>query len=161
MECIANGKQGAELLLDYSAGKLDAARTAELTSHIRQCPECAALVEAQSKVWNVLDAWKPVQVSPDFDAKLYARIARHSTPAWRRWLAWKPLPLAAAAAALLLALAIRVPDWEDRIPSRPAPAAQVQAPAPSQVQDSHAAAIDPDQVEQALEDLDLTAPSAM
>lgn len=160
MDCIANGKQGAEILLEFSAGTLDAARAAELTSHIRECPECAALVEAQSQVWQALDAWKPVQVSPDFDAKLYARIAREQTPAWRRWLHWRPaLPLAAAAAAL--ALLIRVPDWSDRIPANPsAPAAQAVAPAPAPgaVQPG---AIDADQVEQALEDLDLMAPSAM
>lgn len=159
MKCIANSKQGAEVLLDYSAGKLDAARAAELASHIRECPECAALVEAQSKVWDALDAWKPVEVSPDFDAELYARISRDSAPAWRRWLSWKPLPLAAAAAVLLLALAIRVPDWGDRIPEAPVPAAEVQVPAAAR--EVHTVAIDADQVEQALEDTDLAAPSAL
>jgi len=159
MDCIANSKQGAEVLLDYGAGRLDAARTAELVAHMRQCPECAALVEAQSKVWDALDAWEPVEVSRGFDARLYARIAEDRAPAWKRWLQWKPLPLAAAAAVLALALLIRVPDWEDRIPEAPAPAAQVEAPIP--VQDVHGIVIDADQVEQALEDADLAPASAM
>lgn len=168
MDCIAKSKQGAEILLDYAAGTLDASRSAELTSHIRQCSECRELVEAQNTVWEMLGAWKPAEVSPDFDAKLYARIAAEDrVPAWKQWLnrIWKPaVPLAAAAAVLSLALLLRVPDWGERIPETPAPQAQVApstpAPAAGQAQ-TRSGAIDADQVEQGLEDLDLLAPSAM
>jgi anti-sigma factor RsiW len=160
MICIKDNPQGAEILTDYCANKLDPARASELATHLQECSECRELVEAQKNVWEMLEVWKPVEVSPDFDAKLYARIAQERTePAWRQWFLrifqpaepsafWKPLATVAAVGAVLsLALVFHAPFAGSHIASEPAP--QVQA---------HSEKIDVDQVEQALDDIDMLAP---
>src|ERR1035438_8417658 len=87
MDCIKNNKRGVEILTDYCAGILDPAVALEIDTHIAQCGECRGMVEAQRSVWEMLDAWTPLEVSPNFDARLYARIAQEQTvPAWRQWL---------------------------------------------------------------------------
>ena len=92
------------MVLDYAAGRLDAARTAVLEQHMEQCPECAALRLEQSAVWEILDAWEPAPVSIDFNRRLWQRIDATESAPWYRRLAeslryanWKPaFPLAAA-----------------------------------------------------------------
>jgi anti-sigma-K factor RskA len=166
MDCITDSKQGAEILLDYSAGTLDPIRAAELASHIRDCPDCARLIDAQRAVWETLDEWKPVEVAPEFDARLYARIAaEEAAPGWRQWLRrmMRPaVPLTAAAAVLSLALFIRFSDWDDQLPdqAKTAPVAQVKTTAAEGAQ-GRPTGIDPDQLEQALEDMDLVSAGAM
>jgi hypothetical protein len=161
MICIKDDPQGAEILMDYCASKLDPARAAELETHFKQCAECRELVEAQKTVWEMLEVWKPIEVSPGFDAKLYARIAQERTePVWKRWflrifqpaepgLFWKPVAAVAAMGAVLsLALVVRAPFAAHPV-AGPAPQAQVQ---------SHSDKIDVEQVEQALDDLDMLTP---
>jgi hypothetical protein len=149
MVCIDNNTEGAEILMDYCAGILDPIRAAELETHFHECARCKMLADAQRKTWAVLDLWNPVDVSPDFDAKLYGRIAAEARePLWRRllrpagsgWL-WKPLfPLAAAGMVLALAFLMRAPEANT-------------PPASSSVE-----RIDLQQVEQALDDMDLLTP---
>jgi hypothetical protein len=153
MICIKDHQQGAEILTDYCAGKLDPVRASELGTHLQECGECRKLAEEQSTVWEMLEAWKPIEVSPDFDAKLYARIAqeRMKTTWLRRWVEgsfWKPAAsLAAIALVVLLAVVGRMPDSSSHIQSDSA--GQVQLSSEK---------IDVDQVEQALEDMDMLAP---
>jgi anti-sigma factor RsiW len=150
MDCIRMDKHGAEILTDYCAGTLDPARSAAVEAHTRDCAECRRLVEAQRSVWETLDRWKPAVVSPDFDAKLYARIAAECKPSV--WLRWRKafLPLAAACAALLVALAVRAPEWNRAVPDRPS--AQVQPGSTDLDQ------VPFDQVQQTLDDLNLLTP---
>ena len=172
MICIKHNSEGAEILLDYCAGTLDEPRATELGKHIRECAECRSLIETQQAVWNKLDAWKPVEVSEDFDTRLYARIAREDAePVWRQWwrkLAqpaapgrlWRPLvPVAAAAAVLSLALMIAGPDADAPPPGPAAEKAvktQIEQHQIEQRQvEQH---VDADQVEQALDDLNLLIP---
>jgi anti-sigma factor RsiW len=135
-----------EILLDYCAGTLEPARAAEVREHIEGCADCRRLVEAQRDVWSALDRWTAVEVSPDFDARLYARIAREQAkPAWIEWLRplWKPaLPLAVACAVLVVGFLVRTPRAVDNSP-------QVRADK-----------IDIEQVEKTLEDLDMLTPSS-
>lgn len=160
MICLGKNSQGAELLIDYCAGTLDPVRASELAGHIGECADCRRLVEAQQSVWKKLDEWIPAEISPDFDARLYARIAREdAAPVWRQWWRrithpadprskWKPLvPLAAAAAALSLALMIVGPDVDTATPA-----------AEEALKAKIEQRIDVDQVEQALDDLDLLIP---
>lgn len=149
MMCIKDNQQGAEILTDYCAGTLDPVRAAELQAHLQECAECQNLAEAQRAVWEMLEVWKPIEVSPDFDAKLYARIAQERTePAWRRWLFWRPVAaLAGVGAVLALALLVRMPDSTSHVQSDPSHQVQISSEK-----------IDVDQVEQALEDMDLLAP---
>ena len=112
MICLSRNEQGADLLAGYLAKTLDAAHMAELDRHIQECADCRGLVS----VWERLDEFAAPEVTPGFDARLYARIAGEEAPRsswWRRFL-WRPVvPLAAAAvvAALMLYLhPVRTPD---------------------------------------------------
>ena len=136
MICLSKHEQGAELLASYLARTLDATRMAELDRHIRECAECRGL----ASVWERLDEFAVPEVSPGFDARLYARIAREEARVrgWRRWL-WPPVaPLAAAAAAVALVLFLHVPHDSDAV--------------------KQVTSADIEQVAQAVDDLDLLTP---
>jgi hypothetical protein len=92
-------------------------------------------------VWEALDEWRPVQVSPDFDARLYGRIAAEAGRPWWRQVLAKPLVPILAAAAMLALVVVRMPEMR----STPA---QPQSPT----------AIDLQQVQQALDDMDMLTP---
>jgi anti-sigma factor RsiW len=117
MICLSKNEQGADLLTGYLARTLDAARTAELDLHFEECAECRGLVIA----WERLDEFAAPEVTPGFDARLYARIAAGAgrrASLWRRLL-WRPyVPLAAASALAALALFVRMPVAPDA-PSQP------------------------------------------
>jgi anti-sigma factor RsiW len=139
MMCPTKDKQSAEILLEYCAGTLDPDRALEFEKHAAQCAECGRQVASQRALWQTLDQWTPAEISPDFDARLYARIAREeAAPLWKRWFTWgwKPaLITAVACAAIAIGLFVRQPQ----LPSR-------------------ADTVDIDQVEHTLEDLDMLTP---
>jgi anti-sigma factor RsiW len=122
MKCLTSGKQGAEVLMDYAAGKLDRARAAELEHHMESCDSCRGLALAQQEMWRGLDAWSAPEVSPSFDAQVYARIAREqAVPGWLQAIRritrpavpvalWKPAALAAACAVLVIGFMVRTPE---------------------------------------------------
>ena len=137
--CPTRDKRSAEILLEYCAGTLDPDRTLEFEKHAAECAECGRQVASQRALWETLDQWTPAEISPDFDARLYARIAREeAAPRWRRWFTWgwKPaLVTAGAGAAIVIGLFVRQP----------------QPPSRTDI-------VDIDQVEHALEDLDMLTP---
>jgi len=145
MICLTKNDDVAGVLVEYLSGTLDSDRKVELERHAAECADCREMLA----VWNTLDEWKAPEVSPDFDAKLYARIAQESrAPWWKRafgdW--WKPaLPVAAGCAVLALALMIRDPDVG--VTPEPQTKARIES-------------VNIEQVEQALEDMDLLAPTA-
>jgi anti-sigma-K factor RskA len=156
MNCPTKRNEDAEILLDYCAQTLSPVQRAEFEIHLKQCADCSRLVDAQKEVWGALEAWTPPEVSINFDARLYARIAQEQTaPAWQLWLRrifqppipyplWKSaVPLAAACAVLAAGLAMRTPD-----------AVHVVQP------QLRADKVDIEKVEQTLEDLDILAPPA-
>ena len=147
-----------DVLIEYSWGGpghgLDGARAGEIARHVAGCVDCRRVVEAQREVWLALDRFTAPEVSADFDAKLYARIAmEESAPVWRRWMRqifeppvpmamWKPaVSLLAACAVLAIGLAVRTPNE---------PAQQIRA--------EHA--VDIETVANALDDLEMLTPSA-
>ena len=69
-------RNNPDWIVAYGAGTLDAPTQAALELHLLECPECRQLADSQKAVWAALDHWPPASVSPDFDEKLYARIAR-------------------------------------------------------------------------------------
>jgi len=149
MTCLCKDQDGIERLMEYLGGPAPAEqwaeRRAELELHAQECPECRGLLRA----WNALDEYAAPEVSTDFDAKLYARIAEDRQVWWRRMLWpsgplawWKPAIPVAACAALLVALLIHVPS--------------------TSVDSDKQAKAEPvsiEQVEQALQDLELLAPA--
>lgn len=137
MNCLSKTEQGADLLTGYLAKTLEMEQRAELELHFAECADCRGLVVA----WERLDEFSVPEVSPGFDARLYARIAAEESRSiwWRRWL-WRPVaPLAFAAAAVAAVVLIL------HVPERPDPARQVTS-------------AEMEQVAQALEDLDLLTP---
>ena len=137
MICLSKNEQGADLLAGYLAKTLDASRMAELARHIQECADCRGL----ATVWERLDEFAVPEVTPGFDARLYARIAREEARVlgWRRWL-WRPIaPLAAAAAVVALVLGFM------HVPGNPDAAKQ-------------ASKAEIEQVAQAVDDMDLLVP---
>lgn len=104
MNCPIQTEETAELLLAYTARRLDPAKTAILESHMDVCPECAEFRVRQELVWQALDAWEAPSVTADFNRRLYQRIESEAAAPWyvrlftTPWVVWKPaIPLACAA----------------------------------------------------------------
>jgi anti-sigma factor RsiW len=119
MRCIKGTKDGAELLLDFCSGKLEPGQRAEFERHIAGCAECREQVDAQRLVWETMERWTPPAVSPEFNARLYERIAADAS-GWRKWLPGilrpavplsigKSAALATACAVLMAAFLMRAP----------------------------------------------------
>ena len=103
MHCPIRSEETADLLLAYTARRLDPARTQTLEQHMNTCPECARFRAGQELVWRALDAWEAPAVAPDFNRRLYQRIEAEAAAPWYKRLftlpltTWKPaVPLAAA-----------------------------------------------------------------
>lgn len=139
MICLSKHEQGADLLAGYLAKTLDTARMAELDRHIRECADCRGL----ASVWERLDEFAVPEVTPGFDARLYARIAREEARlgGWRRWLWRSVAPLAVAAGVVVVVLLVRAP---------------VRSPDTAR----QTSTIEIEQVAQAVDDLDLLTPIA-
>ena len=139
MICLRDNNEGADLLIGYLEGTLSTEDRRDLERHAAECAECRGLLSVQAALG--LDV--APEVSANFDAKLYARIeadkAQRPWLTWRMWsLSWKMVaPVAAMAAALAVTVWVRQPVPQS---ANPAVAQDVQ------------------QLEQALEDLELLMP---
>jgi len=104
MICPLKSEETVDVLLDYSAGRLDQERSALLAEHMIACADCAAFGIRQTEVWEALDAWEPEPVGLDFNRRMWQKIDAAAAAPWYRKLAdslrmgaWKPaLPLTAA-----------------------------------------------------------------
>jgi anti-sigma factor RsiW len=152
MLCLNNTKESVQLLLDFCAGKMERARVAELEQHLANCGACRELVAKQRTVWDALDQWTPPAVSPEFNARVYALVARESS-GWRTWLPgvlqpavpysiWKSAALVAACAVLAIGFVVRAPQTREAAP----------------VADSEK--VDIERVANTLEELDMLIPAA-
>ncbi len=143
MKCPIETRENAELLLAYCTRKLDAESTATLERHMEICPACREFASGQRAVWEALDAWEAAPVTLDFDRRLYRRIDQEVS--WwqllmrplRPALVRQGLPIAAAACLVVMAGVLL---------ERPA-----SAPPAAQPQSAQVEAIQPDQVEHALD----------
>jgi anti-sigma factor RsiW len=99
MSCPLEFDKSAELIIGYCARTLDPDTTATFARHMESCTDCSEAVALQKTVWAALDEWSPVPVSPDFDQRLFQRIA--TTESRSRWL-WQAL--VPAVACLILAV---------------------------------------------------------
>ena len=148
MNCPTENREGAEILLAYTAGKLDRARSAKLEEHLKVCAACRAFAGAQDSVWKALDAWEAAPVSPDFDRRLYARIEKEVSlwdlivRPFRPLLVSRGLPIAAAAAVVLMA---------GFLLERPAGMTPASAPETSATVE----AVGPEQAEQTLREMEM------
>lgn len=74
MNCPMQNDGGAEFLMEYARRKLDPARAELLAAHLSVCSDCEGFVRAQRMVFDALDEWDRIDIAPDFDRRLYARI---------------------------------------------------------------------------------------
>ncbi len=146
MRCPIETRDTADQLLAYCARKLDPESTAVLERHMETCAACREFAEGQRLVWEALDEWEVMPVSADFNRRLYRRIDeqvswfdRFMRPV-RPMLVRQGLPIAAAACLVIMAGVLL---------ERPAEKPAVD-PAAVQVD-----SVQPDQVEHALEDMEL------
>ena len=149
MRCPIEAQENAELLLAYCARTLDRETAAVLDRHMASCPACQQFQNGQQAVWDALDTWEAMPVSADFDRRLYHRIEEEVNASWwsrlmrplRPALLARGVPLAAAACLLVIAGVIL---------ERPA-----SVPPPDSSEAARVEAIQADQVERALDDLDV------
>ena len=148
MHCPIQNGENAEVLLDYCARKLSPTAAAELEGHMEACPDCRSFSLAQRHVWSALDVWESQPVSQDFDRRLYARIDQFENRSWwQRWtgdcFAWRPALSLGAAACGALAVALVVHNPVSQPVVEP------------QFQGTKIETVEPEQVERALEDLEM------
>jgi hypothetical protein len=111
MKCPIETKENAELLLSYSARRLNPESTAILEAHMELCPACREFRDGQRALWEALDQWEARPISPDFNRRLYRKIEEQEQLGWwarifgsARPMFLRPaLPLAAAACLVLVA----------------------------------------------------------
>lgn len=118
MTCPYRNEDRIDVLLDYSAGRLDAARTNLLEQHMMECSKCAEFRSGQHRVWQAMDGYMAPPLSADFNRGVWRKIDAAAAEPWYRNLGrvlsegvWKPVfPLAAA--VLLVAVGF-VSDHRD------------------------------------------------
>ena len=148
MRCPIESQENAELLLSYSARRLDTESASALEAHMAGCGACRQFRDSQTALWETLDQWEARPVSLDFDRRLYRRIEEQQQLSWwarifgpaRPMILRPALPLAATACFLLVAGFII--DTPGRIP---APVAEGQVPQVREVE----------QVERTLDDMEM------
>jgi anti-sigma factor RsiW len=142
-----NCKWDEETLLAYGAGRLDPQTRESVEQHLEGCASCREAAAGQQAVWAALDAWDAPPVGADFDRRLYRRM-KEEIP-WRERilrlfrpaLVRRGLPITAAAGLMVAAVVFFVR------PAAPPPAPKTDA---QQVE-----ALRPDQVESALQDMEM------
>jgi hypothetical protein len=123
MQCFLGRGESGELVVGYAARTLDPRAQAGFERHLTYCGICRDAVAAQQVVWDALDEWRAVAVSPDFDRALCARIAREGHIGW--W--WRrAVPAAAACIALGVSLWLHQTRMAKMTPSAPHVSPQIQ-----------------------------------
>jgi anti-sigma factor RsiW len=136
MNCL--NENSADQLLAYFDGTLPESERRALDAHAARCTECRALLSVHAQ----LDAFTAPEVSSDFDAKLYARIAADAAKPWWHISNWK-LVVPISAVAAMLAIGVFVAQRPAVVNDSPnQDKAEIQIP----------------QLEQALDDLELLMP---
>ena len=136
MNCPMEARQGSELLLEYTGGRLEARAVTALKAHLESCARCREFAQNQKAVWQALEAWEAEPVSMDFDRRLFARIEQAPASWWARLtgqMMHHAVPVAAAAGVMILAgLMLERPPAMPAEPPRES--AQVETLGPDQVQ---------------------------
>lgn len=172
MKCLSNHEQGADLLVGYLEGTLDAGQAAELDQHAAACTECRELLAVQAYLDEAgLEDEAVPEVSAGFDARLYARIDQEKQARTSQWWrgefwskslggAWLRPAVASAVAAVVLAIGFVVSTPEAGPPA--AVNASIENGGGVEPDQGKVAQVNVDveieQLEQALDDLELLMP---
>ena len=136
MNCPMEARQGSELLLEYTAGRLAPQAATALEAHLESCARCREFAQSQKMVWQAMEAWEAEPVSMDFDRRLFARIEQAPASWWARLtgqVMHHAVPVAAAAGVMIMAgLMLERPAVTPVEP--PQESAQVETLGPEQVQ---------------------------
>jgi mycothiol system anti-sigma-R factor len=93
----------------YVDGELTVSEITDVDGHCLECPQCAALVQAEREFRRLLRRQPREGASPELRARIVRRVRREAMVATgRRWL---PLPAVAAAAAVIVLML-----WPARTP---------------------------------------------
>lgn len=138
----------------YLDARGSATERARLDAHLAVCPDCRRQLEELQALRSVLEEWKPVAVSPAFDARLRARLVQErlaeGQPWWRGWFGVRPAYAAAITLAILLAVGVALwlptpPDVFKPAPVKPSPSQlppEVQVPPPPSAEGEDLAVLD-------------------
>ena len=105
-------------LIAYLDERANPAERREVEAHLAVCGPCRSRAEEFRALWGVLDEVPTEVPTPDFDARVRARIAREPRPSAFWWLL--PSPRLAFAASLLLLLSVWISSLPPAIHSTPA-----------------------------------------
>ena len=152
MQCPIKTTENAEVLIDYSSGRLTPDMASMFQSHMESCADCRAFSEAQRSAWVALDAWEPVPVTADFDRRLYARIDQYEqsnwwTKMWHRNI-WQygsfgpAMPIATACVTLAVGVMLYLPLNNKPVVDLSSPQTRIESS-------------DLDQIETTLEDIEM------
>ena len=148
MHCPMKSQEKAALLLDYSAGRLKESSARDVERHMAECAACGEFVVSQQALWNAMNEWPAPAVSADFDHRLERRLRETDSGSWieRTMRSIRPVfarpAFALAAVCLIMAAGLLLQNPRSAI-----------LPA----DDSHARVekIEPEQVEKALDDMQM------
>jgi anti-sigma factor RsiW len=147
MNCPLETQESSAVLLAYSAGTLETESAVRVQRHLESCSACRQFVKNQAAVWEALDSWEAPPVSADFDRRLYQRIDQQVSwwdmllRPFRPLLQNQGLSIAAAAGVLIMAGVLL--DRPSIVPvAPPQQSAQVEA-------------LQPDQVEHAIDEVEM------
>jgi hypothetical protein len=139
MTCF--NENNADLLIAFFENTLTDAQRVEIEAHTAQCADCRGLLAAH----RTMSEYAAPEVSSDFDSRLYARIRAEQARAWWHISNWK-LVIPMTAVAAMFAIGVFLVE-SDRAPlDPPVTKADVKMD------------IDVQQLDQALDDLELLMP---
>ncbi len=105
MECA----EARNHLIDLDRGRLDAETAASVRAHVARCPECAAALQAQTRVRTLIQTRLPRYAAPvGLRGRIQASAARPASAGWWAWWGglrshpWAVGSLAGAAAVVVL-----------------------------------------------------------
>ena len=84
MRCPIETQENAELLLSYSARRLDAEKMLAFEAHMASCHACREFHDSQAALWAALDQWEARPVSLDFDRRCIRKSKSSSSRAGGR-----------------------------------------------------------------------------
>jgi anti-sigma factor RsiW len=131
MDCPKKSKQMMERINDFALAELSPKSELELLAHVAECEVCRAAYDHAKAVRSLVDRGVEKLVagepSPQFMARLRARIAAEPAPkrwSWDAWRIWEqasrqPLSYAAGAVVLAAILAVLVIGLPERHVSAP------------------------------------------
>jgi len=93
-------------ILGYVDGRLKESERLDVEKHLAGCAACRLRVHEFSAVSGLLDDLPLIEPSPEFDTRVYARVAAEPQPkaSWWAWMHVSPRIAFAASMLLLMAL---------------------------------------------------------